>query len=349
MKTSDFSYHLPEELIAQTPLEQRDQSRMLVCDRETSAREHRMFTDLPAYLRPGDVMVLNRSRVIPARLLGVKEGSGIAAEVLLLKRLDAQRWEALVKPGRRLKQGATIIFEQGELRCEIGRATAFGGREVSFTQQGVFEEALERLGRMPLPPYIHEQLQDRSRYQTIYAREEGSAAAPTAGLHFTPHVLEQIRQRGVSVVTLLLHVGLGTFRPVKEEQVERHVMHEEWYELDPQSAQAINTARATGGRVLCVGTTCVRTLESLADERGAIRPGSGTTDIFITPGYRFRAVDMLLTNFHLPQSTLLMLVSAFMGRENALDAYQSAVRERYRFFSFGDCMLIGQGLPYTNR
>ena len=349
MKTSDFSYHLPEELIAQTPLEQRDQSRMLVCDRETSAREHRMFTDLPAYLRPGDVMVLNRSRVIPARLLGVKEGSGIAAEVLLLKRLDAQRWEALVKPGRRLKQGATIIFEQGELRCEIGRATAFGGREVSFTQQGVFEEALERLGRMPLPPYIHEQLQDRSRYQTIYAREEGSAAAPTAGLHFTPHVLEQIRQRGVSVVTLLLHVGLGTFRPVKEEQVERHVMHEEWYELDPQSAQAINTARATGGRVLCVGTTCVRTLESLADERGAIRPGSGTTDIFITPGYRFRAVDMLLTNFHLPQSTLLMLVSAFMGRENALDAYQASVRERYRFFSFGDCMLIGQGLPYTNR
>lgn len=349
MKTSDFFYHLPEELIAQTPLQQRDQSRMLVCDRETSAREHRLFSDLPGYLRPGDVMVLNRSRVIPARLLGVKEDSGITAEVLLLKRLDARRWEALVKPGRRLKQGSTVIFGQGELRCEIGPATAFGGRKVSFTQNGVFEKVLERLGHMPLPPYIHEQLQDRSRYQTVYAKEDGSAAAPTAGLHFTPRVLNQIRQQGVSVVTLLLHVGLGTFRPVKEEEVERHVMHEEWYELDPQSAQAINTARAAGGRVLCVGTTCVRTLESLADEQGIIRPGNGTTDIFITPGYRFRAVDMLLTNFHLPQSTLLMLVSAFMGRENALDAYQAAVRERYRFFSFGDCMLIGQGLACTGR
>ena len=341
MKTSDFFYHLPEELIAQTPLQQRDQSRMLVCDRETSAREHRLFSDLPGYLRPGDVMVLNRSRVIPARLLGVKEDSGIMAEVLLLKRLDARRWEALVKPGRRLKQGSTVIFGQGELRCEIGPATAFGGRKVSFTQNGVFEEVLERLGHMPLPPYIHEQLQDRSRYQTVYAKEDGSAAAPTAGLHFTPRVLNQIRQRGVSVVTLLLHVGLGTFRPVKEEVVERHVMHEEWYELDPQSAQAINTARAAGGRVLCVGTTCVRTLESLADEQGIIRPGNGTTDIFITPGYRFRAVDMLLTNFHLPQSTLLMLVSAFMGREQALNAYEEAVKQRYRFFSFGDCMLIG--------
>lgn len=344
MKTSDFHYDLPEELIAQTPLQMRDQSRMLVCSRSSFARQHRMFYELPALLKAGDVVVLNRSRVIPARLLGEKAGSGLACEVLLLKRLTADTWEALVKPGRRLREGTEIRFGGGELRCFVEGITTFGGRVVRFEQAGVFEEVLDRLGRMPLPPYIHEQLRDQGRYQTVYAREEGSAAAPTAGLHFTPETLTALRNQGVQVVTLLLHVGLGTFRPVKEELVEKHVMHEEWYAVSAEAAAAINAARAAGGRVLCVGTTCVRTLETVADEQGLIHPGSGTTGIFITPGYRFRAVDLLLTNFHLPQSTLLMLVSAFMGRENALNAYAEAVRERYRFFSFGDCMLIGEGL-----
>ena len=344
MKTSDFYYHLPEELIAQTPLARRDQSRMLVCNRGKSGVAHQAFFDLPSYLHPGDVLVLNRSRVIPARLLGVKEGSGIACEVLLLRRLSQHDWEALVKPGRRLISGSRVVFGDGELRAEIQQSTDFGGRIVRFEYDGVFEELLDRLGQMPLPPYIHEQLGDRARYQTVYAKEEGSAAAPTAGLHFTEEILQQIVKKGVHVVSLLLHVGLGTFRPVKEEDVASHRMHEEWYELGSEAADTINAAKARGGRVVCVGTTSVRTMETAADESGRVHAGSGMTGIFITPGYRFRAVDLLLTNFHLPQSTLLMLVSAFMGREHALAAYQEAVRERYRFFSFGDCMLIGQDL-----
>lgn len=341
MRTRDFHYHLPEELIAQTPLAQRDHSRMLVYDKQTGQIKHRAFYDLPSFLRANDVLVLNRSRVIPARLLGVKQDSGIACEVLLLKRINARDWEALIKPGRRLKEGAVVVFGDGALTCTILSDTAFGGRVVRFSYEGVFEQILDQLGQMPLPPYIHEQLADKNRYQTIYAKEEGSAAAPTAGLHFTDEVLQQIKDKGVQIATVLLHVGLGTFRPVKEEAVEKHVMHEEWFQVDQQAADTINQARAQGGRVVCVGTTCVRALETIADEKGFIRPAGGNTNIFITPGYTFRAVDMLLTNFHLPQSTLLMLVSAFMGREQAIFAYETAVRERYRFFSFGDCMLIG--------
>ena len=344
MKTSDFNYHLPIELIAQTPLAQRDHSRMLVCSREDGQLQHRSFVDLPSYLQSGDVLVLNRSRVIPARLLGFKADSSIACEVLLLKRLDSNHWEALVKPGRRLKDGSEVIFGNNELRCAILQSTAFGGRIVRFTFEGIFEEVLDRLGKMPLPPYIREQLLDKNRYQTIYAKEVGSAAAPTAGLHFTEEILDRIKAKGISLVTLLLHIGLGTFRPVKDELVENHTMHEEWYEVSPEAADTINQARKNGGRLLCIGTTCVRTLESVTDANGIVHPGSGSTSIFITPGYTFRAADMLLTNFHLPQSTLLMLVSAFMGRENALAAYKEAVEQRYRFFSFGDCMLIGQSL-----
>lgn len=344
MKTSDFFYHLPEELIAQTPLAQRDASRMLVADRASGRLAHRLFADFPSFIRPHDVVVVNRSRVIPARLIGKKADSGIACEVLLLKRITAREWEALVKPGRRLKKGSRVVFGDGILSCEILDTTSFGGRMVRFSYDGVFEEILDRLGQMPLPPYIHEQLADKNRYQTIYAKEDGSSAAPTAGLHFTEAVFEQIKARGAEVASILLHVGLGTFRPVKEDDVENHQMHAEWYEVSPEAAQAINHAKSRGGRVICVGTTCVRTLESIADEDGLVKPCNGDTSIFITPGYRFKAVDMLLTNFHLPQSTLLMLVSAFMGREAALKAYEAAVHERYRFFSFGDCMLIGDGL-----
>lgn len=344
MKTSDFDYHLPQELIAQTPLSLRDQSRMLVCNRDDDALSHRHFFDLPDYLRAGDVLVLNRSRVLPARLLGHKEDSGIACEVLLLKRLNHTDWEALVKPGRRLRTGSRIVFGKGSLICEVLEQTDFGGRIVCFSFEGLFETLLDSLGQMPLPPYIHEQLGDKARYQTVYAKEEGSAAAPTAGLHFTDAMLAKLEAMGVRIVSLLLHVGLGTFRPVKEEIVERHHMHEEWYDISHEAAELINTARAAGGRILCVGTTSLRALETAADEQGIVHPGSGLTSIFITPGYTFRAVDLLLTNFHLPQSTLLMLVSAFMGREQALAAYEEAVKERYRFFSFGDCMLIGEGL-----
>ncbi len=344
MKTSDFDYSLPPELIAQTPLEQRDKSRMLVCPRNGQTWRHSQFSDFPDFLDSRDVLVLNRSRVIPARLLGMKTGSGIPCEVLLLKRLSADRWEALVKPGRRLREGSEVLFGGGQLRCVIQEGTDFGGRVVLFSYDGVFEEILDLLGRTPLPPYIHRQLRDQSRYQTVYAKEDGSAAAPTAGLHFTQEILARLRGKGVTVATLLLHVGLGTFRPVKTERLEDHVMHGEWYEVSSEAADLINQARGAGGRVFCVGTTCVRTLETVTDAFGLVHPGSGMTDIFIKPGYAFRAADVLLTNFHLPQSTLLMLVSAFMGRENSLAAYHEAVRERYRFFSFGDCMLIGDGL-----
>lgn len=344
MKTSDFNYDLPERLIAQTPVEPRDSSRMMVCNRNNSLRQDRIFHDITDYLRPGDVMVINETRVIPARLLGVKESTGVPTEFLLLKRREMDTWEALVKPGRRLHAGDTVSFGDGLLRAEILDTTDAGGRMVRFLYEGVFENLLERLGEMPLPPYIHEKLQDPGRYQTVYARLDGSAAAPTAGLHFTPELMQKVRNMGVLIVPVLLHVGLGTFRPVKEEDVEKHVMHSEYYEVSAEAAEKINAARKAGGRLLCIGTTSMRTIETVADEKGVIHPGGGMTNIFIKPGVKIKAVDMLLTNFHLPQSTLLMLVSTLMGRENALDAYREAVQKEYRFFSFGDCMLIGDDL-----
>lgn len=345
MKTSDFYYDLPERLIAQTPIEPRDQSRMMVIDGVTGEREDRVFYELPKFLKKGDALVLNETKVIPARLLGIKEETGVPVEVLLLKRLNANEWETLVRPGRRLKKGTFVSFGDGLLRCEIGETTDAGGRIVRFEYEGVFEELLDKLGEMPLPPYIHEKLEDQTRYQTVYAKQEGSAAAPTAGLHFTERVLDEIRAMGVEIIPVLLHVGLGTFRPVKSEDVADHVMHTEYYEVTPEAARRINACRAAGGRVVCVGTTSVRTLETVADEDGTIRPGSGMTQIFITPGMKIKAVDALLTNFHLPESTLLMLISAFIGRHTALDAYADAVRKEYRFFSFGDCMFISRKKP----
>lgn len=341
MKTSDFDYVLPEELIAQTPMEPRDHSRLMVVHRGTGAIEHKHFYDLPQYLRPGDALVINETKVIPARLLGVKEDTGVPVEVLLLRRENATDWEALVRPGRRLKPGATCVFGDGLLRCTVLENVAeTGGRLVRFQYEGVFEELLDRLGEMPLPPYIHEKLQDQSRYQTVYAKAEGSAAAPTAGLHFTPALLEQVRAMGVTVVPVLLHVGLGTFRPVKEEDVDKHVMHSEYYQVTREAADTLNRIRQAGGRLICVGTTSVRTIETVADDGGIIHPGAGETAIFIKPGVKVKAVDALITNFHLPQSTLLMLVSTFLGREQALAAYELAVKEKYRFFSFGDAMFI---------
>lgn len=344
MKTSDFNYNLPEQLIAQTPVEPRDSSRMMVCNRNNEKRTDRIFRDITEYLRPGDVMVLNETRVIPARLLGVKESTGVPTEFLLLRRLEMDTWEALVKPGRRLHAGDTVSFGDGLLRAEIVDNTDAGGRVVRFIYEGVFENLLEQLGEMPLPPYIHEKLEDRNRYQTVYAKLDGSAAAPTAGLHFTPQLLDKVREMGVDIVPVLLHVGLGTFRPVKEDDVDNHVMHSEYYEVTEEAAQRINTAKANGGRLICIGTTSMRTIETAADENGVVHAGSGMTNIFIKPGVKIKAVDMLLTNFHLPQSTLLMLVSTLMGRENALAAYEEAVAKEYRFFSFGDCMLLGNDL-----
>lgn len=340
MKTSDFDYNLPEELIAQTPVEPRDHSRLLVYDREDHSIQHLHFYDLPRFLNAGDVMVINDTRVIPARLLGEKEETHVPVEILLLKRLEKDLWEALVRPGRRLAPGTWCSFGDGLLRAEIVDRAPEGARLVRFHYQGVFEEILDRLGQMPLPPYIHERLQDRERYQTVYAREEGSAAAPTAGLHFTPELLETIRQKGVDIVPVLLHVGLGTFRPVKEEDVSQHQMHVEHYEVTPEAAERINRARAEGHRCVCIGTTSVRTLETASTEDGLVHAQSGDTGIFIMPGYHFKATDALVTNFHLPQSTLLMLISALMGREEALRVYNIAVEEKYRFFSFGDAMLI---------
>lgn len=340
MKTSDFYYDLPQRLIAQTPMEPRDAARMMVIHRDTGLHEDKIFRDIPDYLRPGDVMVINQTKVIPARLLGEKEDTHVPVEVLLLRRVDRDHWETLVRPGRRLKKGAMVSFGGGLLRACIGDTTDAGGRVVRFLYEGVFEELLDRLGEMPLPPYIHEKLEDPSQYQTIYARQEGSAAAPTAGLHFTEAVMERIRSMGIEIVPVLLHVGLGTFRPVKAEDVSEHVMHSEYYEVTEEAAQKINAARAKGGRIICIGTTSVRTLETVADEKGIVHPGMGMTSIFITPGVKLKATDVLLTNFHLPESTLLMLVSALMGREEALRAYREAVKKEYRFFSFGDCMLI---------
>ena len=340
MLTSDFAYDLPQELIAQHPVEPRDSSRLLVYHRDTGAIEHRVFQEITDYLRPGDALVINDTRVIPARLLGNRAGTGGAVELLLLKRLGKDTWEALAGPGRKARPGDVLEFGGGRLRATILQDTEAGARVVRFQYEGVFEEALDELGKMPLPPYIHEPLQDRDRYQTVYAAHDGSAAAPTAGLHFTPELLERVAGRGIDIVPVLLHVGLGTFRPVKAQEVSEHTMHSEEYEVTPNAAARINQARARGGRVVCVGTTTVRTLESVADESGVIRPARGETAIFITPGVPIRAVDALITNFHLPESTLLMLISALMGREQALAAYAEAVRERYRFFSFGDAMLI---------
>lgn len=344
MNTADFYYDLPPRLIAQTPAEPRDSSRMLVCNRGDTARRHAKFLDFPDYVKPDDVLVVNHTRVIPARLLGAKEGTGVPSEILLLRRVEQDVWESLVRPGRRLHEGAVVSFGGGLLRAVIGQNTSSGARLVRFLYSGLFENLLEQLGEMPLPPYIHQKLGDGSRYQTVYAQINGSAAAPTAGLHFTPEVLAKVRDRGTDIVPILLHVGLGTFRPVKSGFVEDHVMHAEYYEVSEGAAMRINAARRAGGRIICVGTTSVRTLETSADENGVIRAGSGMTDIFIRPGVRFKAADVLLTNFHLPESTLLMLVSAFMGRENALSAYQDAIMNSYRFFSFGDCMLIGKEL-----
>ena len=341
MKTSDFDYELPEELIAQTPVEPRDQSRLLVYRRKDQSIEHKHFFDIIDYLNPGDALVINETRVIPARLLGVKEDTGVPVEVLLLRRLSTAEWEALVRPGRRLKPGTRCVFGNGLLACEIlGNVEEIGGRTVRFIYDGVFEEILDRLGEMPLPPYIHEKLKDRDRYQTVYAKQDGSAAAPTAGLHFTPELLDRIRQKGITVVPVLLHVGLGTFRPVKVEDAEKHVMHSEFCRVTQEAADILNRIRAAGGRIVCVGTTSVRTLETFSREDGTIVPGAGDTAIFIYPGVKLKAVDALITNFHLPQSTLLMLVSALMGREEALRVYRTAVEERYRFFSFGDAMFI---------
>ncbi|MBR2928688.1 MAG: tRNA preQ1(34) S-adenosylmethionine ribosyltransferase-isomerase QueA [Oscillospiraceae bacterium] len=340
MKTHDFYYDLPEELIAQTPLQQRDSSRMLVLDKETGEWEHRHFFDLPAFLRPGDCLILNNSRVLPARLLGAKEGTGGACEVLLLKDKGEKTWECLVRPGRRLRPGARITFGDGALTAEIVGETEGGGRLVRFEYEGIFLEVLERLGKMPLPPYIKEELQDQERYQTVYSKVSGSAAAPTAGLHFTPQLLEQIRGMGIGIGYVTLHVGLGTFRPVQAEDVLDHEMHSEYCEIPQETADLINETKAKGGRVICVGTTSCRTIESWAAEDGTMRACSGWTKIFIYPGYKFKVLDALVTNFHLPESTLVMLVSALAGREHVLAAYEEAVKERYRFFSFGDAMFI---------
>lgn len=340
MKTSDFDYFLPEELIAQDPSLERDESRLLVLKRDSPEIDHRRFKDVTEYLRPGDVLVINDTRVIPARLFGVKEETGAQIEVLLLKRISTASWETLVRPGKRAPVGTRLVFGDGILKGRITGSTEVGGRIIQFEYDGLFEEILEQTGRMPLPPYIKKYPDDPERYQTVYARQPGSAAAPTAGLHFTPELLGKIEQTGARVITVLLHVGLGTFRPVQAEDIESHHMHAEYYELQPEAAMIINQAKALGGRVVAVGTTSTRCLESSADRDGTVKPGSGWTDIFIYPGYKFKVVDGLITNFHLPRSTLLMLVSAFAGREKVLDAYRIAVNKGYRFFSFGDAMLL---------
>lgn len=340
MKTSDFYYDLPEELIAQDPLEDRSGSRLLVLDKETGAIEHRMFRNIIEYLKPGDCMVINDTKVIPARLIGSKIGTDAKIEVLLLKRKENDVWETLVKPGRKAKPGTKISFGGGLLTGEVMDVVEEGNRLIHFEYEGIFEEILDRLGQMPLPPYITHQLQDRDRYNTVYAVHEGSAAAPTAGLHFTPELLEEIQDKGIDIARVTLHVGLGTFRPVKVDDVTEHHMHSEFYLIDEEAAGKINRAKDNGGRVICVGTTSCRTIESAADENGRLKACSGWTEIFIYPGYRFKILDCLITNFHLPESTLIMLVSALAGKEHVLAAYEEAVKERYRFFSFGDAMLI---------
>ena len=339
MKTSDFDYVLPEELIAQTPLEKRDSSRLLVMNKETGELSHRHFYDIVEYLNPGDCLVMNDSRVLPARLLGHRPTGG-AVELLLLRDLGDKKWECLAKPGKKIRPGQEVIFGNGELTATVEEVQEDGNRIVRFHYEGIFLEILEHLGKMPLPPYIQAELQDQERYQTVYSRETGSAAAPTAGLHFTKELLEQIEKKGVTLAYVTLHVGLGTFRPVKAEQISQHHMHSELCMMSRETAQLLNDTRKRGGRIVCVGTTSCRTLESLVNPDGTFEEKSKWTDIFIYPGYTFRAMDALITNFHLPESTLVMLVSAFAGRDHILHAYEEAVKERYRFFSFGDAMFL---------
>ena len=340
MKTHDFWYDLPEELIAQTPLEKRDTSRLLAMDRQTGALAHRHFYDIIDYLNPGDCLVMNDSRVLPARLLGHRPTGG-AVEVLLLRDLGGGKWECLTKPGKKTQPGQEIIFGDGQLTATVDSVQEDGNRVVEFHYEGIFLEILEQLGKMPLPPYIKAELADQERYQTVYSREVGSAAAPTAGLHFTKELLEKIEKKGIRLAYVTLHVGLGTFRPVKAEEISQHHMHAELCMISQETADILNQTKASGGRIVCVGTTSCRTLESLVNEDGSFEPRSKWTEIFIYPGYRFKAMDALITNFHLPESTLVMLVSAFAGREHVLNAYNEAVKERYRFFSFGDAMYIG--------
>lgn len=340
LKKSDFYFDLPQELIAQDPLEDRSSSRLLVLDKKTGEVSHHIFRDILEYLRPGDCLVLNNTKVIPARLLGEREGTGAHVEVLLLKRREGDIWETLVKPGKKCKPGTRLIFGDGLLRAEVLETVEEGNRLIHFEYEGIFEQVLDRLGEMPLPPYITHKLQDKNRYQTVYAKYEGSAAAPTAGLHFTKELLEQIAQMGVEIAYVTLHVGLGTFRPVKEENLLEHHMHSEYYQVTEEAANKINETKQKGGRIICVGTTSCRTIESAANEEGKVVPKCDNTEIFIYPGYQFKVLDALITNFHLPESTLVMLVSALAGRENVLQAYQEAVKERYRFFSFGDAMFI---------
>lgn len=340
MNVKDFYYELPQELIAQDPLTDRAASRLMVLDRQTGETSHRYFRDIAGLIQPGDCLVLNNTRVIPARLLGIKEGTGAKIELLLLKRREDGLWETLVKPGKKCRPGTVISFGDGLLTGEITEVVPDGNRLVRFHHEGIFEEILDRLGQMPLPPYITHELSDRNRYQTVYAKHDGSAAAPTAGLHFTPELLETLRNKGVEIAEVTLHVGLGTFRPVKETDILKHHMHAEFYRIGQSAADKINRAKREGHRVIAVGTTSTRTIESAAREDGLLEECSGWTDIFIYPGYQFRVTDALITNFHLPESTLIMLVSALAGREAVLRAYETAVRERYRFFSFGDAMLI---------
>ena len=340
MNVKDFYFELPQELIAQDPLEDRSASRLLVMDKNTGEIRHRRFRDITEYLHPGDCLVLNDTKVIPARLMGVKEDTKARIEVLLLIRKDKDIWEALVKPGKKCRPGAKLSFGEGLLKGTVLDVVEEGNRLIQFEYEGIFEEVLDRLGKMPLPPYITHELKDKNRYQTVYARHDGSAAAPTAGLHFTENLLKQIQDRGVDIAHVTLHVGLGTFRPVKVENVLDHHMHSEFYVVEEAEAEKINRAKAAGGRIICVGTTSCRTLESATGEDGILRAGSGWTDIFIFPGYRFKILDCLITNFHLPESTLVMLVSALAGREHVLHAYEEAIREKYRFFSFGDACFL---------
>ncbi len=340
MNVKDFYFDLPQELIAQDPLEDRSASRLLVLHKESGEITHRHFRDITEYLKPGDCLVINDTKVIPARLFGIKEGTGAKIEVLLLKRRENDIWETLVKPGKKARPGTRLEFGDGLLKAEVIGVEDEGNRLIQFHYDGIFEEILDQLGQMPLPPYITHQLKDKNRYQTVYAKHDGSAAAPTAGLHFTKELLAQIEDMGVTIAHVTLHVGLGTFRPVKVENVLDHHMHSEFYVVEEEEAEKINKAKAAGGRVICVGTTSCRTLESATGEDGILKAGSGWTDIFIYPGYQFKILDALITNFHLPESTLVMLVSALAGREHVLNAYQKAIEEKYRFFSFGDAMLI---------
>ena len=340
MKVSEFNYELPKELIAQVPIENRDESRLMVLDREKKTIEDKIFKDILDYLQPGDCLVRNNTKVIPARLYGIKEETNVNVEFLLLKRIEGDNWEVMVHPGRRLKPGTKVVFGNGILKAEILEVLDGGNRKVHFEYEGIFNEILDQIGLMPLPPYIHESLKQKDRYQTVYAKYEGSAAAPTAGLHFTDELLEKIKQKGVEIANVTLHVGIGTFRPVKVENIEEHDMHSEHYYIKQEDAEKINKTKQNGGRIIAVGTTSCRVLESVADEKGMVKETEGDTNIFIYPGYKFKCVDSLITNFHLPESTLIMLVSALAGKEYIMQAYKHAVEEKYRFFSFGDAMFI---------